>query len=211
MPLPNSQPCRVDVHSVGKWPETQDSNTPEEGTSANMTVIMIIVAANNILHEPVKGMTWTWKDKASALNPHACPKYSFSNVLTTQMQTFFFCVGAWAPWTLTVRLHCSLSALLGIMELTLPCLLVLLLTSCLKSEQWWLIIAPHEGSDAVQIAYFFHGNSCTWGTTKQSSMTLRFLSYLHLKCFNPDWWVPHYYLFKNQKYILYIWHRLIGQ
>lgn len=59
MPLPNSQPCRVDVHSVGKRPETQDSNKPEEGTSANaaimivddMTVIMILA-----IKYPVKGM-----------------------------------------------------------------------------------------------------------------------------------------------------------
>ena len=61
-----------------------------------------------------------------------------------------FFVRAWAPWTVSISLCCILSALLGIIEV------------CLKSEQWWLIVQNCEGSDAVQIVYFFHGNSCTW-------------------------------------------------
>ena len=73
---------------------------------------------------------------------------SFDNA--NAIKLFFF--RAWVPWMLSIRLCCilSLSALLSMIEV------------CLKPEQWWLIILPHEGSDAVQIACLFHGKCCTW-------------------------------------------------
>lgn len=179
MKCTQSQPCTVHVRSAGRWLEyPSHNNRPKKGTSQTLTNLVTILSAgcmthfmticsanfmtnfitipfanfNQILHEPVKGMTRTWKNKTSALKPHAWPKYSHSKVLTTQMQSNFFFFRAWVPWMLSIRLCCilSLSALLSMIEV------------CLKPEQWWLIILPHEGSDAVQIACLFHGKCCTW-------------------------------------------------